>query len=129
MIDMEREFEELERRVRRMALLRAAGGNQGGEFEAELSGRETRRREMRISLAPFPGAAWVDVPVTPMGYVLMVGKFWDCAPGLVPSIDVSIRVFVDLPGRSPAEGLQWLESNVERVQRRAAEWLIAPDAN
>lgn len=84
---------------------------------------------MRVSLTPFEPfekCAWITVQVTPLQYVLFVGKLWDCVPPRVPTIDVEVDVFVDLPGGTPMEGLEWLAENHEWLERRAAEWLISP---
>lgn len=84
---------------------------------------------MKLSLAPFrpfDRCAWIKVPMTPLGYVLMAGKFYDCAPLVAPEIDTEIVVFVDLPGENSQDGLEWLAVNHDWLQRMAAEWLISP---
>ena len=65
---------------------------------------------MRLSLQPFPRCAWVKVPVTPLGYVLAVGKLWDQVPRFVPEEDFPVTVFVDLPEGDQQEGLQMLRA-------------------
>ena len=81
---------------------------------------------MRLSLQPFPRCAWVKVPVTPLGYVLAVGKLWDQVPRFVPEEDFPVTVFVDLPEGDPQEGVALIQQNLSSIQRLAAECLISP---
>ena len=81
---------------------------------------------MKISLKPFPNSAWIKVPLTPLGYVLLVGKLNNQVPLFVPEEDFPITVFVDLPEGDPQEGVALIQQNLSSIQRLAAECLISP---
>lgn len=81
---------------------------------------------MRLSLQPFPCCAVVSVSLTPLGYVLLVGKLYDQVPRVVPEGNTVVPVYVDLSEIDPIEGMGLMKINLAEIERKAAEWLISP---
>ena len=65
---------------------------------------------MIVRLRPFPRCLALHVALSPLDYVLFVGKLWDSVPKCVPETVAFVEVFIDAPSPDPAESLEWLIS-------------------